>query len=76
MAARKKVIRRTAASPAIHFHTLTETAEILRMGINQTAKAIGRGEIRAKKFGKSYRISTREIERLKRADDPPPRNSS
>jgi excisionase family DNA binding protein len=65
---RKLVRRRTASSPKAEFRTLTETAQILGLGINQAAQAIARGEIRAIKIGKQYRISDDEIARLKRGE--------
>jgi excisionase family DNA binding protein len=65
---RKKVVRRTASSPARQFRTKTEAAEILGLGINQLTAAIARGNIRAVKFGRSWRISDDEIARLRRAE--------
>jgi excisionase family DNA binding protein len=65
---RKKVVRRTASSPARQFRTKFEAAEILGVGINQLGEALARGVIRGVKFGRSWRISDDEIERLKRAE--------
>jgi excisionase family DNA binding protein len=65
---RKKVERRTASSPTRQFRTKTETAEILGIGINQLGEALAGGVIRGVKFGRSWRISDDEIERLKRAE--------
>jgi excisionase family DNA binding protein len=65
---RKQVARRTASSPAREFHTKTETAALLGIGINQAGQLMARGVIRAVKFGRTWRVSNDEIERLKRAE--------
>jgi excisionase family DNA binding protein len=44
--------------------TVRETAKILRLGINQTYKAVAKGDIRAVRIGNSWRIPDAELDRL------------
>ena len=70
---RKSVPRATAsvalpAGIAPDFFSPIKTARILRVGLNQLYRAIGRGEIRAVRLGGQYRVSGDEIARLKRGE--------
>jgi len=52
--------------------TVSEAAAILRVGRNQLYQAVGRGELRAVRIGRSIRIPKHALLDLLAAASPPP----